>query len=289
MSPPESDQGPENRSRKQRREEAREERRAAEAAEANVAARRRRLMQLGAVAAVVVVAIVVIVVATGGKGKSAAEPPAKQTAHTENTARNEVVSLLKGVPQNGNVLGNPKAPVTIQYFGDLECPICREFTLEALPGIIGNDVRSGKLKIEYKSFSTATGTAESEGAEPKGIFPSQQVAAYAAGKQNLGWYFIELFYHEQGEEDSGYVTEKYIQNVAEQVPGLELTKWQTDRADKALELQVYEDEKAADKAGFTGTPSFLIGKTGGTLTQFEPSSLTESAAFEPFIEKYASA
>ncbi len=88
--------------------------------------------------------------------------------------------------------------MTLKYFGDLECPICKEFTLGVLPTLIQKYVRTGKLKIEYHSLETAT-------REPE-IFKTQQVAAYAAGKQNLAWDFIELFYHEQGEEDSGYVT-----------------------------------------------------------------------------------
>ena len=29
--------------------------------------------------------------------------------------------------QNADI-GNPNAPVTIQYFGDLECPICKQFS-----------------------------------------------------------------------------------------------------------------------------------------------------------------
>ena len=69
-----------------------------------------------------------------------------------------------------------------------------------LPTLIQKYVRTGKLRIEYHSLETAT-------REPE-VFKTQQEAAYAAGKQNLGWYFIETFYHEQGEEDSGYVNEK---------------------------------------------------------------------------------
>ncbi|MHB1538988.1 MAG: DsbA family protein [Solirubrobacteraceae bacterium] len=288
MVPPESDKGPDGASRKQRREQARQERRAAEAAAASAAGRRRRLTQLGGVVVAVIVVIVVIVIATGGgKGTPGGEARAPKTKHEVSTVRNEVLAELNGIHQEGAVLGNPKAPVTIQYFGDLECPICRDFTLAALPHIIESDVRTGRAKIEYKSFSTATGNAEAGGSEPKGTFESQQTAAYAAGKQNLGWYFIELFYHEQGKEASGYVTEKFIQGIAEQVPGLNLEQWSTARADKALASEVFEGEKAASKNGFSGTPSFMIGKTGGTLTQYSPSSIEESKPFEEVIAKYA--
>jgi len=275
-----SGNGPDNSSRKQRREQAREQRKAREAAEAASATRRRRLSQLGAVAAVVVVAIVVIVIATGGKSSNPAETPAPQTKNARLASQDTVKSEIGGIEQSGDVLGKSNAPVTMQYFGDLECPICRDFTLGALPGIIQNEVRSGKLKIEYRSLQTATRQPE--------VFLNQQVAALAAGKQNLAWYYIELFYHEQGKEGSEYVTESYLQGIAQQVPGLNLKQWSSDRNDKALKSQIYADEKAANEIGFKGTPSFMLGKTGSKLKPFQPSSLTQSSAFEGEINKLAS-
>ena len=120
--------------------------------------------------------------------------------------------------------------MTLKYFGDLECPICKEFTLSVLPTLIPKYVRTGKLKIEYHSLETAT-------REPE-VFKTQQVAAYAAGKQNLGWYFIETFYHEQGEEDSGYVNENYLQGIASQVPGLNLADWTAARSEPTYANEV---------------------------------------------------
>ena len=178
MSPVESDE--EDLTRKQRREQARDQRRALEEAEAASAARRTRLTQLASVVVVVVVAIVVILVATGG-GSSAKKvaPGSKAAGETEKV----VTALVAGIPQSGNTLGNPTAPVTMQYFGDLECPICKDFTLGALPTVIKKFVRTGKLRIEYRSLETATGPERE-------VFRSQQVAALAAGKQDKGWNFI---------------------------------------------------------------------------------------------------
>jgi protein-disulfide isomerase len=258
--------------RKGRREQARSERKALEAAAASQAARRKRMIQLGSVLGAVVVIVVVILVATSGGGSTASStgPTAKKEAAT-------VSALIKGIPQSGNVLGNPNAPVTLQYFGDLECPICKEFTLGALPHLIEKYVRTGKLKIEYLSMETATHEQET--------FRTQQIAAYAAGKQNLGWYFIETFYHEQGQEDSGYVTESYLQNIAQQVPGLNLPNWSAARNDPALAEELKRDEQIVTQQGFTGTPSFLLGKTGGTLTKLENPGLEEPSDFESAINK----
>jgi protein-disulfide isomerase len=259
--------------RKQRREQARGERKALEQAEVDRAKRRTRLTQLGVVVAIVVVVIVGIAIATGGGGKKTVAAGTPQA----NASVAEVTSLLHGIPQNGNTLGNPHAPVTLKYYGDLECPICKEFTLGALPAVIQKYVRTGKVKIEYHSLETAT-------REPE-VFKSQQVAALAAGKQKLGWNFIELFYHEQGEEDSGYVNESYLQGLASQVPGLKLADWTSARSEPTYSNEVTADAQAANQAGFTGTPSFELGKTGGTLQKLEAGSFTEAAPFESAIEK----
>jgi protein-disulfide isomerase len=263
--------------RKQRREQARAERRAIEEAEAAGAQRRKRLIQLGAVIGAAVVIIVVILVATGGGSKSGIE----QTTSSGGAPKTppvvtEVTALLGGIPQAGDTLGSPTAPVTLQYFGDLECPICKQFSDGALKPLIEKYVRPGKLKIEYRNLETATREPET--------FRTQQSAALAAGKQQKGWYYIELFYHQQGQEDTGYVTEKYLQQLAEQVPGLNLAKWTTDRGSGEFPNTLTADAQAANNEGFTGTPSFLLGKTGAKPQKLEYSSLTDPSSFESAID-----
>jgi protein-disulfide isomerase len=273
MSPVEEDE--QDLTRKQRREQARDQRKAIEEAEAAGIERRKRLILLGSVAAVVVVIIAVILVATSGGGSS---PPLPKPGNPkEPIAVKKVKKELAGIPQDGNTLGSPTAPVTMQYFGDLECPICKDFTLGALPTLIQKYVRTGKLKIEYRNLETAT-------REPE-IFKTQQAAALAAGKQKKGWYYIELFYNQQGEEDTGYVTESYLQALAQQTPGLNLATWTSDRNSPTFTNTITTDAQAANNAGFNGTPSFLIGKTGGTLAKFEYQSLTDPSSFESAIDK----
>ncbi len=259
--------------RKQRREQAREQRKALEEAEAAGAQRRKRMIQLGSVVGVVVVIVIVIVAATSGGSKSGIPT----TPHEKNENVTAVTSLLAGIPQSGNVLGSPSAPVTMQYFGDLECPICKEFTLGALPKLIEKYVRTGKMKIEYRNLETATREPET--------FRTQQIAALAAGKQEKAWYYIELFYHEQGQEDTGYVTEKYLEELAQQVPGLSLPAWTSERNNPQFANTVTTDAQAANTAGFTGTPSFLIGKSGEPGTKYEYSSLSDPSGFESAINK----
>ena len=272
MSPVESDE--EDLTRKQRREQARAGRKAAEEAAASDAARRKRLTQLGGAVAVVVVAIIIVLVAAGG-GSSSKPPAVTSTTAIKQVAA--VESTLGGATQNGNVLGSPTAPVTMQYFGDLECPICKDFTLGALSTIIQKWVKTGKLKIEYRSLETATREPET--------FRTQQVAMLAAGKQNKAWNYIELFYHEQGEEGSGYVTESYLQGLAKQVPGLNLAKWTADRGEPQLQGQIAKDTQEANNQGFTGTPAFLIGKTGVPGKKYEYTLAIGSVGLRSSVRK----
>jgi protein-disulfide isomerase len=270
MNPVDSDE--EDLTRKQRREQAREQRKAMEQEEAAKAARRTRLTQLGIAAAVVVVAIVVIaVVASGGSSKA----PPKSGSSAEKQAVTAVNSDIAGIPQSGNTLGSPTAPVTLVYYGDLQCPICRQFTLGALSPIIQKWVRSGKLRIEYRSLETATREPET--------FRTQQTAALAAGKQAKMWNYLELFYHEQGEEDSGYVTEAYLQSLARQA-GLNTSQWTSDRTNPEYGNQLAADAQSANNQGFNGTPSFLVGHTGGAMKKLEYNSLTDPSAFNQAIE-----
>ena len=182
-------------------------------------------------------------------------------------------ALLADIPQSANALGEPAAPVTLEYFGDLECPFCRDFSLDVLPSIIQRWVRSGKLRIEYRALQTAT--------RERDVFVAQQVAALAAGEQEKAWHFVETFYAEQGEEGSGYVTETYLEGIASQIPHLDLPRWATERKDPELPRKIASDAEAAADAGLTGTPWFLLGASGGAMKTFSPAG---GPSFDAAIE-----
>jgi protein-disulfide isomerase len=99
------------------------------------------------------------------------------------------------------------------------------------------------------------------------MFVPSQAAALAAGNQKKAWNYIELFYHEQGDESSSYVTDKYLSGLAAQVPGLNVSQWGSDRQSSALSSQVTADEQAAAAAGFNSTPTLVV---SGPKSQAQP-------------------
>jgi protein-disulfide isomerase len=236
-------------SRKEQKEAARQRRLAEEQARQERAARERRLRMLAGMvlaAAAVIAAAIAISSSSGGA-------TGLQKGAAKNATDTAVQSFLAGIPQSGNVLGNPNAPVTMTYYGDLECPVCQAFTLGnsggGWPQFVSNEVRKGKVKVVYRAYETAT--------RDPSVFKNQQVAALAAGKQNKFWNYIELFYHEQGAEDTGYVTDSYLSGLASQIPGLNISQWQAARNDSSLGQQVTADVNSAVALGVNGTPTML--------------------------------
>ncbi len=172
-------------------------------------------------------------------------------------ADREVSALLAGIPQRGETLGAPTAPVTLQVFADLEDNDSKRWFITLLPAIIRVFVRTNILKIEYRSFKTNTIGSET--------FVKQQAAALAAGAQDKLWNYADTFYHEQGEEYTPYVTESYIDGIASQIPGLDDAQWHKDRDDDWRVEEVVEEDQEGRADGIHVTPAYRLGRTGGPL------------------------
>jgi protein-disulfide isomerase len=242
-------------SRREQKELARAARIAAADAATAQAARRRRLLGLGGIIVLAAV-VLVVVIAVSGSGGSSGLQDKQQAASTYHAVEQE----LTGIPQHGLRLGAPRAKVTMTYIGDLECPYCSVFTQTVLPKFISRYVRSGKVKMMYRSLCTATCHFNA----PR--FVPQQVAAYAAGEQNLFWQYAELFYREQQDESQPYVTEHYLRGLAGQIPGLKLSRWLLDRKDPALASQVQTDESLTTHEHLPGqTPEVLMTGPRGAI------------------------
>jgi protein-disulfide isomerase len=233
-------------SRKEQKEAARQRRIAEEQARLARERRDRRLRMLaGVVIGAVAVVAVAIAISSGGSSGGGLQ---KGKALSQTVAG--VNSLLDGIPQTGNTLGNPNAKVTMTYYGDLECPVCQAFTLQGgFSQLVQNDVRTGKVKVVYSAVETAT--------RDPAIFKTQQLAALAAGKQNKFWNFVELFYHEQGTEDTNYVSETYLDSLATQA-GVDLTSWKADRDAPSLGSEFTKQVNSASAQAIQATPTLIF-------------------------------
>jgi len=226
-------------SNKREREKRREER-LREEERVDTGDRRTRLLQLGAGAVFLMIAVVVVlIVINSSSSGSGGDTKIEEAA--------SVHKLIDGIPQEQLVLGDPKAKVHLIEFGDLQCPICRAYSEQVLPEIIQKRVRSGETTLEFRNFIIIGNESVPAGA-----------AAIAAGTQGKGWDYIELFYRNQGTENTGYVTEEFIEAVAKGAKVPDFAKWNKERKEKALTEELNKTTKEAQNFGMNGTPSFAI-------------------------------
>jgi len=224
--------------------EARREERPYEDGRAGAAERRRRLIQLGSAAGFLGLLAVAVVVVVSGSQSSGGDPGKISGAQTVNT-------LLAGIPQKGLVLGEPSAKVTLLEFGDLQCPFCKGFSEDVLPQLIEGQVRHGEAKLDFNNYTIIGAQSTPAGA-----------AAVAAGEQERGWNFVELFYRNQGAENSGYVTDAFLTAIAKGAGVPKIAKWNAERKSKRVLSEVAATTAEAEELGFTGTPSYAVGGRG---------------------------
>jgi hypothetical protein len=223
----------------------------------------KRLLRVIGVVVTVTVAVAITIAVTGG-----VRTIGPGDIHGRATAD------ILDITEDGMVLGVHNAPVTLQYFGDLASRRGREFTLSTLPEIISRWVRKGILRIEYRALRESTDDPQA--------FDNQQVAALAAGQQNKLWYFLEIFYDELEPGRDG--TANFSEQIARQIPGLNLERWKTARGDPTVVRQRARDALIAKQFGIEVAPAFLIGRTGQAMKRLNYRSLTEPAVFERAIE-----
>jgi protein-disulfide isomerase len=170
--------------------------------------------------------------------------------------------LLRGIPQDGIVLGRPDAPVTLVEYADLQCPYCAQWARDALPTLIEDYVKPGRLRIVFNGLAFIG--ADSDKALRTAI---------AAGQQNHFWDVVHGLYANQGHENAGWVTDDLVVGIAAAVPRLDGDKLLETRWESSVEAAIKRAADAAQAAGVSATPTFQVGPTGGRLDLVRVDSL----------------
>ena len=205
-----------------------------------------------AVLAAIVVVAAILISGGGGDDETAATPT--PAAGAEQQAKD----VYAGIPQKGVTLGDPKAPATLVEIADLQCPFCAAYSNEAMPSVIENYVRTGKLNYELRlrSFLGRDSVRAAGGAA-------------AAADENKLYQFADVFYRNQGPENSGYADDAFMRKIAEQVPGLDPAKVVAAADDPLAHPEVRAAEEFARSIGSTSTPDFYL-RVKNRLTKVEP-------------------
>jgi protein-disulfide isomerase len=227
---------------RQQRDRLREEREAVASQQAGALARRRRVqyLTLAAFAAAAVIVALILISQSGGSDNGGDTPSTVQGAQ-------QVDAQLSGISQSGEMLGDASAPVVVIEYGDPQCSSCKFFSEKVAPELISGEVKPGSVKYEFRPFLII-------GPDSK---PAME-AALAAGDQNRFWNYLQLFYLNQGGENSGYVTDDFLTKIAQGAGVPDIGKWRTDRNDSKWNAVIQQGSSQAQSFGFTGTPSIVV-------------------------------
>jgi protein-disulfide isomerase len=169
------------------------------------------------------------------------------------------------------VIGAPDAPVTVVEFIDYECPYCQRFAQETFPQLKANYIDTGKVRYVARDFPLRNHPR----ARPAAI------AAACAGEQGRFW---EM--HEALLGAAGQLRDADFDRHAERL-GLDRARFDACRGEARHEARLTADFQAARALGVGGTPSFLVGKSRGSVAQGRLLQGDEDyAAFERAIAGY---
>lgn len=199
----------------------------------------------------------------GATPGATAEGSATTAGGTATRAQGDPATAFRAltIPEDltsGFEAGRADAKVVLEVFEDFQCPHCLNFTLQFEPLLMQEYVVPGKVKFVFRNLPILG--PESGNAA---------IAAACAAEQDGFWpYHKELFL---AQADAGQLTDEKLEAgrfTAERLmemagkAALDTAAFETCLRGDAIIDRVNEDIRAAQAAGFRGTPSFLLnGKT----------------------------
>lgn len=163
----------------------------------------------------------------------------------------DINAIQLGGDQNGNIgdhiYGKADSKVTLIEYADYQCPGCASEHLK-LKAML--ETYKDKIRFVFRNFPLTTIHANAKAAAG---------AAEAAGLQNKYWEMHNKIYEDQTAWSTLSEKERtdFFVNYAKDL-GLDVNKFNTDIASKAVSDKIGYDKSLGDKASVKGTPSFFL-------------------------------
>jgi protein-disulfide isomerase len=211
-------------------------------------------------------AIGLSILSAGGGGTASSAPSASGGVAGVAATR----AMFGGIPQRGNVLGSPTAPVRLVEFADPQCPFCADYARDVLPTLLREYVRTGKVQLVFRGLAFL-------GADSVTALRT----ATAAASENRMWNVLEVLFHNQGSENA-WVTEELLRSVVAGA-GADADRVVKGREGAAVRAKIDSWSREAQAAGVEGVPAFFVGGRGEPLRPLAVTELTV-AAFRPALD-----
>jgi protein-disulfide isomerase len=149
--------------------------------------------------------------------------------------------------------GSENASVTLEEFGDFECPPCG-LLYSVIKGV-ENDY-GPRLRVVFREFPLTPNHAHALAAAR---------AAEAAGLQGMFFEMHDLIYQNQTAWKDLFDVRPVYEGYAKSI-GLDVERWKRDQTSDAVEQRIFLDGNRAHSLGVKGTPTVFI---NGTEIPFE--------------------
>ena len=169
-----------------------------------------------------------------------------------------------------HVRGPVQAPVTLEEFGDFQCPPCGMISGPLLE--MEKDY-GPNLRVIFRNFPFPNHQHALEAAH----------AAEAAGLQGRYWEMHDLLYKEQATWSKAPDVNQLFVSYA-RILGLEMDRFETDIAGPTVKARVTADQERGKSLGVTATPSIFINTQGVPPKSLNPTAL-RAAIDEALKEK----
>jgi protein-disulfide isomerase len=152
--------------------------------------------------------------------------------------------LGKSDSESAHIRGNPDAPVTLEEYGDFQCPPCGMFAafLQQL-----EKEYDSRLRVVFRNFPLAMHEHAREAA----------LAAEAAGLQGHFWEMHDVLYREQDTWSKAPNVRELFESYAGMI-GLDLDRFRKDVDGEKAKARVETDRQRGESLGIKITPTLFI-------------------------------
>lgn len=148
-----------------------------------------------------------------------------------------------------HALGSANAPVTLEEFGDFECPPCG--LLHPVLKTMEAEFGPAKLRLIFREFPLVPTHVHALAAAR---------AAEAAGLQGKFWEMHDMIYEHQKDWHEAFDVRPIFEGYATKI-GLDVEQFRRDNTNEIVERRIFLDGKRAHGLGVQGTPTvFLNGR-----------------------------
>jgi Na+:H+ antiporter, NhaA family len=158
-----------------------------------------------------------------------------------------------------HVRGSADAPVTLEEFGDFQCPPCGRLAgpLQEIEKDYGT-----RLRVIFRNFPFAIHEHAREAA----------YAAEAAGLQGHFWEMHDLLYREQANWSKTKDVQPLFASYAG-ILGLNLDRFKKDMDSEKVREKIESDQKRGEALGVKNTPTIFINNQSVPPTSLNPTAL----------------